>query len=123
MKVTDTMSFAVLGYSLLIWFPLMAFLLSGCVSTAFSFTLWLRERAHFTVISAAMTRASRVCSSFGMVPWQDDWLLLRLRERAHFTVISAEMTRASRVCFSFGMVPWQDVWLILLPRADVPTSP
>ena len=123
------MSFAVLGYSLLMWFPLMAFLLSGCVSTAFSFTLWLRERAHFTVISAAMTRASRVCSSFGMVPWQDDWLLLRLRERAHFTVISADSARfgarpslridSLRVCSGSSTVSWDLVRLVFFLWSDV----
>lgn len=129
MKVTDTMSFAVLGYSLLIWFPLMAFLLSGCVSTAFSFSLWLRERAHFTVISAEMTRASRVRSPFGMVPWQDVWLLLRLRERAHFTVISADSARfgarpsiridSLRVRSGSSTVSWDLVRLVFFLWSDV----
>ena len=111
------------------WFPLMAFLLSGCVSTAFSFTLWLRERAHFTVISAEMTRASRVRSPFGMVPWQDVWLLLRLRERAHFTIISADSARfgarpslridSLRVRSGSSTVSWDLVRLVFFLWSDV----
>ena len=94
-----------------------------------SFTLWLRERAHFTVISAEMTRASRVRSPFGMVPWQDVWLLLRLRERAHFTIISADSARfgarpslridSLRVRSGSSTVSWDLVRLVFFLWSDM----